>query len=65
MYTLDAADAEKIRTAAAAMDGTRVATTESTDEANGWTTFRAVYEKAKFPGGFVAMLFAANPELLK
>lgn len=65
VYTLDAADAEKIRTAAAAMDGTRVATTESTDEANGWTTFRVVYEKAKFPGGFVAMLFAANPELLK
>ena len=65
VYTLDAAHAEKIRAAAAAMDGTRVATTEAADEANGWTTFRAVYEKAKFPGGFAAMLFAANPELFK
>lgn len=63
--TDDAAHAERIRAAAAAMDGVRAATTEASDAANGWTTFRAVYEKAKFPGGFVAMLFSANPELLK
>lgn len=63
--TTDPAAAEKIRATAAALDGARAVTTENVDAAKGFTTFRAVYEKAKFPGGFVATLFAAPPDLTR
>jgi len=63
--TTDAAVAEKIRATAAAMDGARGVTTESVHAAKGFTTFRAVYEKAKFPGGFTNALFAAHPDIVK
>ena len=59
----DVAAIERIRSAAAALDGARSVTLVSQDNATGTATFRAVYEKAKFPTGFINALISANPGL--
>lgn len=59
----DLAAPEAIRRAAAALKGVRCATLEFEDDAKGLFTYRAVYEKAEFPGGFLNTLLVKHPEL--
>lgn len=59
----DLAAPEAIRRAGASLDGVRSVTLEAQDDAKGVFTYRAVYEKAKFPGGFLNQLLVKHPEL--
>lgn len=54
---------EQFRAAAASLDGARSVTLVSQDNAAGTATYRAVYDKAKFPVGFLNALFTTHPEL--
>ena len=55
----------EFKKAAMAMDGVRSCVLVSQDGATGRVAFRVVYEKAKFPIGFLNALFIGNPGLGK
>jgi len=59
----DLAVVEKFRAAAASLEGVRTVELASQDNERGVIGYRVVYEKAKFPVGFVNALFTSHPEL--
>lgn len=61
----DLAPVEAFKGAIKSMDGVRAFALAGQDVAQNAATFRVVYEKAKFPIGFVNALFTSHPELDK
>ena len=59
----DLSPVETFRRAITSMEGVRAFSLVGQDAASGTARFRVVYEKAKFPTGFLNALFTSHPEL--
>ena len=61
----DMAAAEAVRKAVAGMEGVRRATLAAQDTAKGTFTFQAVYERSRYPGGFLNAAYTRHAALFK